>query len=83
MTVSSKTGLHATEYKTIDGLQIRFAVSEKKKGDPILLLSRCRKAFWPFFPPGICSQPWVRWWPSIYLHSGVPKFAQTRELLRK
>ncbi len=39
MSTNNKTGLHAMQYKTIDGLQIRFATNDKKSGDPILLLS--------------------------------------------
>ena len=36
MSGSADTGLNALQFKTIDGLQIRFAVSEKKDGVPIL-----------------------------------------------
>ena len=32
MTGNHKTGLHAMQYKTIDGLQIRFATSDRQEG---------------------------------------------------
>jgi pimeloyl-ACP methyl ester carboxylesterase len=50
MTGNNKTGLHAMQYKTIDGLQIRFAASEKEKGDPILLLSPLPESILAFLP---------------------------------
>ncbi len=31
MTANNKTGLQATQFKTIDGLRIRFATNDKKK----------------------------------------------------
>jgi pimeloyl-ACP methyl ester carboxylesterase len=50
MTVISKNGLHATQWKTIDGLQIRFAVNDKEDGDPILLLSPLPESILAFLP---------------------------------
>ncbi len=50
MTVTSKTGLHATQCKSIDGLKIRFAVNDKKDGDPILLLSPLPESILAFLP---------------------------------
>ena len=50
MTGNHKTGLHAMQYKTIDGLQIRFATSDSKKGDPILLLSPLPESILAFLP---------------------------------
>jgi pimeloyl-ACP methyl ester carboxylesterase len=50
MTVISKTGLHATQFKTIDGLKIRFAVNDRKDGDPILLLSPLPESILAFLP---------------------------------
>lgn len=50
MTSNHKTGLHAMQYKTIDGLQIRFATSDSKKGDPILLLSPLPESILAFLP---------------------------------
>jgi pimeloyl-ACP methyl ester carboxylesterase len=50
MTVMSKNGLHATQWKTIDGLQIRFAVNDKEVGDHILLLSPLPESILAFLP---------------------------------
>src|SRR5271168_3493110 len=50
MSAKNKTGLHAMQYKTIDGLQIRFATNEKKSGDPILLLSPLPESILAFLP---------------------------------
>jgi pimeloyl-ACP methyl ester carboxylesterase len=50
MTVMSKSGLYATQWKTIDGLQIRFAVNDKEGGDPILLLSPLPESILAFLP---------------------------------
>jgi pimeloyl-ACP methyl ester carboxylesterase len=50
MASKSKTPLTSTQYKTIDGLQIRFAMSEKKDGDPILLLSPWPESIYAFLP---------------------------------
>jgi pimeloyl-ACP methyl ester carboxylesterase len=44
------TGLLATQYKTIDGLQIRFATNDKQDGDPILLLSPLPESILAFLP---------------------------------
>ena len=44
------TGLHATQYKCIDGLQIRYAVNDKLDGDPILLLSPLPESILAFLP---------------------------------
>src|ERR1700689_5399932 len=50
MTANNKAGLHATQFKTIDGLQIRFATNDKKSGDPILLLSPLPESILAFLP---------------------------------
>jgi len=50
MITERKTGLNATQYKTIDRLQIRFATNDKKKGDPILLLSPLPESILAFLP---------------------------------
>jgi len=50
MTASSNIGLNVTQFKTIDGLQIRFATSEEKNGDPILLLSPWPESIYAFLP---------------------------------
>jgi len=50
MTVASKAGLQKTQWKTIDGLQIRFAVNDKEDGDPILLLSPLPESILAFLP---------------------------------
>jgi pimeloyl-ACP methyl ester carboxylesterase len=50
MTASRNTGLTSTQFKTIDGLQIRFAKNEKKDGDPILLLSPWPESIYAFLP---------------------------------
>jgi pimeloyl-ACP methyl ester carboxylesterase len=50
MTASSKTGLHAMQFTTIDGLKIRFAANDKKDGDPILLLSPLPESILAFLP---------------------------------
>jgi pimeloyl-ACP methyl ester carboxylesterase len=50
MTANNKTGLHATQFKTIDGLRIRFATNDKKSGDPILLLSPLPESILAFLP---------------------------------
>ncbi len=44
------TGLHATQFKTIDGLKIRFSTNDKKDGDPILLLSPLPESILAFLP---------------------------------
>ena len=50
MTGSNNTGLTSTQFKTIDGLQIRFAKNEKKDGDHILLLSPWPESIYAFLP---------------------------------
>src|SRR5271155_5485086 len=50
MITESKTGLHATQFKTIDGLRIRFATNGKTQGDPILLLSPLPESILAFLP---------------------------------
>ena len=50
MAANNKTGLHATQFKTIDGLRIRFATNDKKSGDPILLLSPLPESILAFLP---------------------------------
>src|SRR5271156_3986593 len=50
MSANTNTGLNALQFKTIDGLQIRFAISEKKDGDPILLLSPWPESIYAFLP---------------------------------
>src|SRR5271170_6869365 len=45
-----KTGLLATQFKMIDGLNIRFAVNDTKDGDPILLLSPLPESILAFLP---------------------------------
>jgi pimeloyl-ACP methyl ester carboxylesterase len=50
MTANSNTGLNSTQFKTIDGLQIRFAKNEKKGGDSILLLSPWPESIYAFLP---------------------------------
>ena len=50
MIIDSTTGLLATQYKSIDGLQIRYAVNDKSDGDPILLLSPLPESILAFLP---------------------------------
>jgi pimeloyl-ACP methyl ester carboxylesterase len=50
MTANDKTGLHATQFKTIDGLRIRFAANDKRSGHPILLLSPLPESILAFLP---------------------------------
>jgi pimeloyl-ACP methyl ester carboxylesterase len=50
MSTHSKTGLRATQFKTIDGLNIRFAVNDKTGGEPILLLSPLPESILAFLP---------------------------------
>jgi pimeloyl-ACP methyl ester carboxylesterase len=50
MSANPNTGLNALQFKTIDGLQIRFALSEEKNGDPILLLSPWPESIYAFLP---------------------------------
>ncbi len=50
MNTASTTGLHATQYKSIDGLQIRYAINDKEDGEPILLLSPLPESILAFLP---------------------------------
>jgi pimeloyl-ACP methyl ester carboxylesterase len=50
MITNATTGLNATQYKSIDGLQIRYAVNDKLDGDPILLLSPLPESILAFLP---------------------------------
>ena len=50
MTGNGKTGLQATQFKTIDGLKIRFATNGKPSGVPILLLSPLPESILAFLP---------------------------------
>ncbi len=50
MTDNSKTGLRATQFKTIDRMKIRFATNGKTEGDPILLLSPLPESILAFLP---------------------------------
>jgi pimeloyl-ACP methyl ester carboxylesterase len=50
MITESTTGLHATQYISIDGLQIRYATNNKVDGDPILLLSPLPESILAFLP---------------------------------
>ena len=50
MTANNKAGLHATQFKTIDGLRIRFATNDTKSGEPILLLSPLPESILAFLP---------------------------------
>ncbi len=43
-------GLGAMQFKTIDGLQIRYATGGLKEGDPILLLSPWPESIYAFLP---------------------------------
>lgn len=44
------TGLNVLKYKTIDGLQIRYATNDKTSGDPILMLSPLPESILAFLP---------------------------------
>jgi pimeloyl-ACP methyl ester carboxylesterase len=50
MTDEKKSGLLATQFKEIDGLQIRFATNNKKGGEAILLLSPLPESILAFLP---------------------------------
>jgi hypothetical protein len=60
MSANPNTGLNALQFKTIDGLQIRFALSEEKNGDPILFSVRGQRASTPSFRPGTGFLAWAR-----------------------
>ena len=44
------TGLSSMQFRTVDGLRIRFAANNKKDGDPILLLSPLPESILAFLP---------------------------------
>src|SRR5277367_683534 len=50
MTDKNKTGLRATQFRTIDRMKIRFATNGKTDGDPILLLSPLPESIFAFLP---------------------------------
>jgi pimeloyl-ACP methyl ester carboxylesterase len=50
MTGNGKSGLQAMQFKTIDGLKIRFATNSKSGGVPILLLSPLPESILAFLP---------------------------------
>src|SRR5271170_6446362 len=50
MNPKQQSSLGTLQFKTIDGLQIRFATNEKKSGDPILLLSPLPESILAFLP---------------------------------
>src|ERR1700684_1695082 len=50
MKSNNNSGLHATQFKKIDGLQIRFATNDRKDGNPILLLSPLPESILAFLP---------------------------------
>jgi pimeloyl-ACP methyl ester carboxylesterase len=50
MTDKSKTGLRATQFKTIDSMKIRFASNGRTDGDPILLFSPLPESILAFLP---------------------------------
>jgi pimeloyl-ACP methyl ester carboxylesterase len=43
-------GLSAPQYKTIDGLRVRFATNDKQDGEPVLLLSPLPESILAFLP---------------------------------
>jgi pimeloyl-ACP methyl ester carboxylesterase len=45
-----ETKLGALQYKTIDGLEVRYATNDKRDGDPILLLSPLPESILAFLP---------------------------------
>jgi len=50
MSTDTMTSLQATQYRTIDGLKIRFASNGRQDGDPILLLSPLPESILAFLP---------------------------------
>jgi pimeloyl-ACP methyl ester carboxylesterase len=46
----AQTGLRALQFRTVDGLRIRFAANNKKDGNPILLLSPLPESILAFLP---------------------------------
>ena len=79
MITDTANGLHATQYKSIDGLQIRYATNDKEDGEPILLLSPLPESILAFLPPGRCSQHSARSSPLIFHPSAAPRSARTDE----
>jgi pimeloyl-ACP methyl ester carboxylesterase len=50
MAGNNNAGLGSMEFKTVDGLRIRFATNNRKDGDPILLLSPLPESILAFLP---------------------------------
>src|ERR1700734_761944 len=50
MNPKQQSSLGALQFKSIDGLQIRFATNDRKSGDPILLLSPLPESILAFLP---------------------------------
>jgi len=50
MAGDNNTGLGSMQFRTVDGLRIRFATNKKKDGDPILLLSPLPESILAFLP---------------------------------
>jgi len=50
MSGEKQSDLFASQFKNIDGLQIRFATNDKKSGDSILLLSPLPESILAFLP---------------------------------
>ena len=50
MAGDKNTGLGSMQFRTVDGLRIRFAANNKKDGDPILLLSPLPESILAFLP---------------------------------
>jgi pimeloyl-ACP methyl ester carboxylesterase len=50
MNPKQQTSLAALQFRTIDGLRIRFATNDKKSGEPILLLSPLPESILAFLP---------------------------------
>jgi pimeloyl-ACP methyl ester carboxylesterase len=50
MAGNKNTGLGSMQFRTVDGLRIRFAANNKKDGDPILLLSPLPESILAFLP---------------------------------
>src|SRR5277367_3116455 len=46
----AQTGLRALQFRTVDGLRIRFAANDKKDGNPILMLSPLPESILAFLP---------------------------------
>src|ERR1700689_4271581 len=50
MAGDKNTGLGSMQFRTVDGLRIRFAANNKKDGDPIILLSPLPESILAFLP---------------------------------